>query len=632
MKRGLVILLILVIMPIALADTKIHEDWHNYQSSFLIGDKITEVRVQPSNHDLIRVDVEQEGALVELNHCRTSIHYRFCYLEQDYDQGDIGPQGILFPGVKVSIYELEEPKGASSAEFTYDFNYELKVNSSQFDPGQEVLIESLLENLGTGPINNIRVEFHIPSNIPIVEFSQGIRRAGRTLFHTGFLTPSRTQDLSIKLKLDSVTEVNIPYKIYYDSPNRTLKEGKLVFTPKIDEVYEFDFKTSRTTLNLGESTDITLSLKNLIQQDIEITRLRIFTDSKIAFRNLHNLRNIRPGEFESTLTSINRDTEFKVRLTPTNQGDFNLRGVLDLKYNDIPIREEFDAKFTVSSDGLNHQVRSTKTNVVEGSRVEIIYNINNDNEVTLFENINFVMKGALNHNETIPFLRPGQSFEFKRIITIEDTIKNINISASTADKDLPSLEIDFNLIEEDFVSVQKSLSPQEVELGNTTIVQAKITNNLDEAVFIRAREVFNEELELVVGRAENEFILLAKESKDLYLYRLEVPLDYPYDTAFIDTVIEIPSLDYNAIFGSELTVLGENQTPFTGVLNYGFDEESEDIDEEVTGSIGEETQENFEEEQQEEDSETSNVQEDFEEEQTNPNLFERFFNWVRGII
>lgn len=618
-------------MPIALADTKIHEGWHNYHSTFLIDEKITEIRIQPSNHNRIRVDVEQEGVIVDLNQCRSSPNYRACYLEQDYDQGDIGPQGALFPGVKVSIYKINNTQATHpNATFSYNLDYSIQKNISEFNIGDKVLITLNLENKGTGPINNIRAEFDINPALEIVDFTNDIRRAGRTLFHTGFLTPTNSRDMNFILKLNSFEEVTIPYKLYYDSPNRTLNEGEIKIKPETVnmDVYDFDVKLSKTNLNLEESTELTLSLKNLVEEEIQIKRLRIFVPSTFGFRNLQNLRNIRPGEFETTLSKTSLDRDFKISLTPKSTGDFKIRGFLELEYLGIPVREDFDFNIKVSSEGLKHSVSASKSNVVTGSRVEVVYTLENENPVTNFHDIQVNLSGLINQVHNISRLAPNTKFEIREQIMIQDEIKPINI---TTNKPLPNISVDFELIQEDFVIIQKNLLPDEVKPGNTTIVQVQIANNLDEAVFVNTREVFNKELELLVGRIQEQTSLMAKETKELYLYRLQVPDDYPYDVALIDTVVTIDRLNYTAIFGKDLIILGEEQIPFTGNLDYGLEEikEEETIVAKGEGSINQDVQLD---EEQKEETLPPNHEEEQEEEQTNPNLFERFFNWVRGII
>ena len=590
MKRGfLLFALIVLLAPISFAEV-VHDEWHWYQDTFLLGEDIVDIRLA-SNLALLRVNVNEERLLMQEGKCEDAALYTVCFELTSFDGAvaTIGDDGVLYPGVKLVIEEREgltEENSSDQAQtplagklsFDVEYNQVVMMN-------EPINLRLILNNTGDALLNRVSASFDIP-------FESTVEKGSFTRIDNKL----NTNSLAIQSDDYEVFEASFTpkYPGEYDV-GMTINNGsgieKYNLSVLVNSPFIFNYSIIDPLTDPSKGTDITYELTNIGGEDLLVDDFWVGHSAALMPGPVDGFRfesrkivgmidKVEPGE----------TVEMSSFFTPSRTGEFEISPYIKLTYGGVSFSANYNNTIESTIDGFSTSAEFNRETVIPGAKVDYNVRITNSNEDNSFYDFKISLSNSF-LDELIEYeeLKPETSETFTGSFITPAIYRNIDdpIEVEVSYKEAGGVEVsdvsEFPLKVRGNDSLFKvelsSVDAEDVSPGDTITLQVDVSNLVDMSFTrVELEDILSPGIEFVTGKRQASLALPAGESRRAYLYRVRVPEDYIYDSVAVTNVIKVSGVNYEQTFSSTIPVEGEDLVPLDFEPENSFFRDTENLD------------------------------------------------------
>jgi uncharacterized repeat protein (TIGR01451 family) len=552
MKRAL-ILILLLILPLALAEEKIHDAWHPYHDYFTIGDDYYEVvndhrvtddgiriqtlikRNQASYIISTTADLPDENSVYALakEQCKVEGYLRFCVLNVSLEpskQARADEAGKYHYGTKIIIYEEK----ADEADITITKN----IASTTLYYGEETKVTVTLKNDGNIKAENINYTETIGKGLTIINHKDYQYRLSEKLkVNILALSPGESKSFQYLIKADDYLNTsNLNSTVSYESP-AVKTETK---TDKITITYPFKWSStiSKKETSINDPLTHTIVIENKEKKPIHVI-LTVSPSDDVLISKAETYTKL--GDKYSYEKIIPEASSVTITLEASNKytGTYNLSAHLEVEVNEQHIESNAYNTYTVKTKTITPKIVLSKTKMRSGEPITIgVYLTNEDASIAFYQIAGWVGSDFFNQSFTLETLPKSKE---ENVIFRSYTPPITENAIMSHDIELSGSFITHNGEQSNFYTkktitvIPKNLSilitqatdKKALKRGEEVTITVDVENIADSGSnFVKARDLYDEKLERSFGSSEGETFLYPGEERELYLYKLRIPYTY----------------------------------------------------------------------------------------------------------
>ncbi|MFH1649556.1 MAG: hypothetical protein ABIA93_03335 [Candidatus Woesearchaeota archaeon] len=577
MRPILILILVFVAVPFVMATPKaIYSDWQHSLDTWESGSDLFFMSFEPvyrcfngtyeldadfllptdggdPSFERILLSKNDKSFIIPLYSCKEDEYFRYCFDGVDCKTRIKYEGGEQYPAVKISVWKLEP-----ELKITRTFS----TTSPEF--GQDVDVSVTVKNDGNEEATNIMYVDLYPKTFKLLR-SDALLADGNKVVWNGWVRPGEEKTFYYIIKPIAYTEFTTKANITFRYGDKKASLQSSASTIKVQTPYEIKLNTP-TTMGVNELSTVVLTITNNQERDtISVDNLRITLPPEFTFDSFAGATRIDMITYDLVRTE-NEYTWHGV-LGPGNSRTFYIRYRAMVK-GSFPItyassitssKELFEETKTntvkVDVQELIPTVRVTPEVVKAGTPAKLVVYLDNGNKTAyanfradlrseLFGSLSFtepeIRKGERLNLLAQEFTTPQVSQNTTFLIILEGTYitftgtqyefhKEATLKVTT---DTPAKPYSF--------AITHALSKQIAKPGEniTIITQVKNQANVD-ARGVRIEDRFSSPVPIVAGITTKDMDLSTQESRQAYVYKIQIPTDFLEDTLNVTTFLSI---------------------------------------------------------------------------------------------
>ena len=558
---GLFFVINFVVVYGSTTETKIYDQWHHSGDYFEIGEDLYHIRLYPDDFSKILLQKNTDGYTINEGRCKEELRYKYCFAEasNDSDKKSMNYYGVIEPGIKIIIYELPDNTPHISISRT--------ASKTSMELNEETTVVVNISNDGRQTAQNLSYEEFIPVDFKIVK--SDMIRIGNILQFNTVIGANSYRTCYFTIKPLTYTKHSFQGNATYIFEGVEYNVTSSVTKIEAPKPYTLTESLSPTSTNIDTLASYKITIKNTEKDDtlrIDNLYFKVARDLKIYFS--FGMSKISPTEYTYSGEIGPEETEiFEIRAKGFHTGAYELTGSLDAFINDHYFNDTFGKNLTLEVDKINAKISPNFETLRAGEPVKIrVYMDNNDDDNSYYA-INATMTSEL-FSENI-FLEKMRPSEEKQVF-----VKDYNTPLFSTQKDIP-ITLNgtfisqsgerFNFSTQRTISLTpanqsfeltQNVAKKEVIKGENATVSVFVKNLKDDPEFnIIVQDTIPVELDVFQGKTDATIDLLGKENEQAYIYKFQVPEDYPSSIITIHTRMEAQSNNYIEEKTTTITVL-----------------------------------------------------------------------------
>lgn len=542
------ILLILLFIPLAQAET-IHDEWHAYQDFFTIDDDYYEVTtelikgskstvvsalIQKNQHKYILTaptNIADNEYYITKETCKDEGYYSYCIknISVQPEKGARADEyGNYRYGVQVAIYKDNVP--------TANINIVKEIESTTLAYNEEMKVTLRITNDGEEKATNIILNETIGPGLAIQRFEGFDLWVGNVLKANKILELHEEEELVYRYWVKATDYINTSFaatKIEYEDPLLATTSQNTSFS--ITWPFTASLTLNPTSMTLGQDSDLTFTLKNNEQKEMDMNVNIDLPFNLIAYpdKNFEYL----PGKklyFSKTLDPLESIT-LKADLDSPYTGSYPLTTTLTTTVNDQSFSWGQEDTLTVNHEKITPTLHLNKDKVQSLEYVTFTAYLENEDDTLAFLDINGVISSEFFedeiHLDSIAAGKQSENVLFKKyrmpvvdrpttyLIFFNGTFDTIGQETFTF-----STQRELTVLPENQTLIHTvTLDKTQANTTDVVTVTVEAENLLDSIIIINAKDSFPQGIKKTFGDALADVTLQPLEKKQLYVYKVSAP-------------------------------------------------------------------------------------------------------------
>jgi hypothetical protein len=524
----------------------IHNSWHEASDTFVLEGRVFSLTLG-SNNELLKVNIDNDSIMfVKLGKCAEYDIYTVCFLEKSIEVDTatfIGASAI--PGIKIKVLKELGPN----------------LIATQVVPKLNILeknkITITLKNEAETIVDSFNYELIIPEGITIVDKGDFILD-GNKLSVSG-VRMNKGDEKTFKFNIMVVNGGNkqAKYSIQMtgEGVNRN-KTGSINMNSPLP--YAIAVTLSPVKPNILDESKLLITIKNTGVSDLKVEDLKIIGSSQLFYLSQSELSQTGIGKYALKNEDIIKPSESKdyyLEFSSSFTGAFNFTGTITLVYEGKIFNYNLSKSNIYSANGMAPSLLTSKSDVLTGEDVEVVYYLVNDADGMSFYNLSAdITSGFFNEHIELDKLSPGNSkdvFRKRYVVPVveKDTIYSINATLEyfTVTKEKKKLVSTKNIkvtSNGTLITIDQKTSVLEVYAGSEFIVEVNIKNMKEEGFDFEVKDSVSDGVIFIGGMDLRNYSLRGKQSDLAYAYKIFVPLNYTQNIINLSSTIRIPIYNY----------------------------------------------------------------------------------------
>lgn len=583
MKKYILLLLILLCVTISYAaeEKQIHVDWHPYHSFFTIDDDYYELTTE----HLSREDEILITALIQRNQ-QAYILRAEAPFDNETDTYYIKKESCTKPGLYrfclVNISLDPDKEARSDDEGNYRYGTYLRIKEEQPDlaeieitrntgdaaltKDQEASVSIILRNKGLKYGENLVYEEEIGEGLEIVsmrEFTQ--QKGNKLIFEQPLVSVDERINLNYRIRVtDYINKTTLKGSISYENPEVTTNTKDTALT--IVWPYSWSCSLSQTKIPIEEEVTHSCTFKNKDPESDMALELAFSLPTGVIPVHMEKLTKDITGQYVQELT-LEPDEEEKIffvtRVAYT--GTYNFTTHINAIINDAIRKETLKKTLTVETNEIDPNLVISQDKIVEKKDFTYgLYLHNKDEDLPFFDVEGWVgAKGFFNDTFAFERIPAGADVEaiFKTYLAPkveQPTTYTVKVwgtfsTSNNEKKEFMQEEEVIVMPPNQTIMLTQEIKPSTAKLGDVVTVTVGAENVADvgqNKIILDA--AYPRGVEKIFGDIEAETYLYGGEKRELYVYKLQIPYDYPHSSFVVIASLQVD--------GKQRLILDDNVT------------------------------------------------------------------------
>src|SRR3989344_3901444 len=278
-------------------------------------------------NDYVRVNGPLGKYLLQVGECKHSEQYEVCSDEIDHDDRVEYRSGKEYPGLRITIKELEP-----------QIVIERSTKTPTVDLGQRAEIIVILKNTGDKPALQVRYVDRFPPGVTVVS-SNDLTNGRDHVEYTSVMSEGKTVTLKYTIDFKEFVEFSSQATAYWGEEQESVQSDVIEFRVNPPFKITQELKPEKSELNVPMT--YTLNLQNLIKREVTISKLEIRIPKDImitgASKNL-----VKEKDTYVFSGPVRDEEEYEIRFKIPKDGQYDFEGTLVVTSEGKEFSESFE--------------------------------------------------------------------------------------------------------------------------------------------------------------------------------------------------------------------------------------------------------------------------------------------------